>query len=407
MADLKSSLFAFFLICFCCCNVFTVAYRHYCKENRSYGQCELYENCATLRGIPLTDEMRNNTDCAKSGLSGDVVCCLRRNSIRIRTTTPATIRTTTRRIVYTTPTTPATTRTTTRRVYTAPTTPASILEKEYINPRGLALLNQNKCGSLNNDRVANGIDAKLGEYPWTALLLYAEKKPLCGGSVITDRFVLTAGHCIRDDLQLVRLGEHDLSTELDCSAAICQRCEEFSIDPQQKPFIHPDYDDSTKYKDLALIKLGRAIDFQAYNNIKPICLSITPSDCNVSPRDILVLAGWGLTNDGSQAQILQKGILRPETLDVCQGFYPYHTIDSSKLCIKSGRNHTASCQGDSGSPIFWKTKYPIGRFWGWHYTQIGLVSLGFGGRCGGLTSVPFIFENVTDSLAWITNTILK
>ncbi|XP_011180416.1 phenoloxidase-activating factor 3 isoform X1 [Zeugodacus cucurbitae] len=384
MAGLKPSLFACFLLCCCCCNVFTVAYQRYCRENGIHGQCGLYENCETLRGIPLTDEMRNNTDCANSGLSGDVVCCLRRSSRR-------TTRTTTRRIVYTTA-----------------TTPASLLEKEYINPRGLALLNQNKCGSLNNDRVANGIDAKLGEFPWSALLLYAEKKPLCGGSVITDRFVLTAAHCIRDDLQLVRLGEHDLSTAVDC-AKICQTYEEFGIDPQQKPFIHPDYDDSTKYKDIALIKLDRTIDFQTYNHIKPICLPITPSDYNLVPRAILVLAGWGLTekNERRQAEILQKGLLRFEPLDVCKELYPLYTVDNSKLCIKSGSNHTVSCQGDSGSPIFWKTRYSVGRFWRWHYTQIGLVSLGFGGRCGGLTERPFMYENVTDSLAWLTNTILK
>ncbi|XP_054091077.1 serine protease grass-like [Zeugodacus cucurbitae] len=285
----------------------------------------------------------------------------------------------------------------------------TIVEKEYRNPRGLALLNQHGCGYIDGDRVANGIDAKLGEYPWTALLLYAEKKPLCGGSVITDRFVLTAGHCIRDDLQLVRLGEHDLSTEVDCSSVICQTYDEFGIDPQQKPFRHPDYDVSTKYKDIALIKLDRTIDFQAYNNIKPICLPITPSDYNLVPMDILVLAGWGLTekNENRQTEILQKGLLRFEPLDVCQDLYSFHRIDISKLCIKSGRNHTASCEGDSGSPIFWKTKYPVRGFWRWHYTQIGLVSLGFGGKCGGLTSVPFIYENVTDSLAWITNTILK
>lgn len=61
----------------------------------------------------------------------------------------------------------------------------------------------------------------------------------------------------------MRLGEHDLSTEEDClSINLCQTYVDFGIDPMQQPLIHPDYDTVSKYKDVALIKLDRDIDFQ-------------------------------------------------------------------------------------------------------------------------------------------------
>lgn len=65
---------------------------------------------------------------------------------------------------------------------------------------GLAILEANKCGQSDGDRVANGEDANLMEFPWMALLVYTdgfEKSLSCGGSLITDQYVLTAAHCIR------------------------------------------------------------------------------------------------------------------------------------------------------------------------------------------------------------------
>ena len=50
--------------------------------------------------------------------------------------------------------------------------------------------------------IIGGQEADLNEFPWTALLHLrsseTNRTSTCGGSLISDRHVLTAGHCIKD-----------------------------------------------------------------------------------------------------------------------------------------------------------------------------------------------------------------
>lgn len=74
------------------------------------------------------------------------------------------------------------------------------------------------CGYSNvtHRRIVGGTPAKLGSFPWMALIGYSndlgETSFKCGGSLITKKHVLTAAHCLKSDLSSVRLGEHNLDT---------------------------------------------------------------------------------------------------------------------------------------------------------------------------------------------------
>lgn len=64
------------------------------------------------------------------------------------------------------------------------------------------------CGlaSEGGDRIVGGNSALRGSYPWQAAVVEkGTRKPFCGGSLINDKFVLTASHCFPPD--------HDTSRE--------------------------------------------------------------------------------------------------------------------------------------------------------------------------------------------------
>lgn len=60
------------------------------------------------------------------------------------------------------------------------------------------------CGKKfneGNDRIVGGETAQKREFPWqTAIVKTGSRKPFCGGSLINNRFILTAAHCVLDDL---------------------------------------------------------------------------------------------------------------------------------------------------------------------------------------------------------------
>lgn len=68
----------------------------------------------------------------------------------------------------------------------------------------------------------------IDEFPWMALLRYRHQDTGveqwgCGGTLVGRKTILTAAHCVEIEslglqrISFVRLGEHDVSKEIDCS----------------------------------------------------------------------------------------------------------------------------------------------------------------------------------------------
>lgn len=61
------------------------------------------------------------------------------------------------------------------------------------------VMNSRSCGVQAGDRISMGQVAKPFEFPWMALLALASGEFVCGGTLISNRFVLTAAHCTKFD----------------------------------------------------------------------------------------------------------------------------------------------------------------------------------------------------------------
>lgn len=63
------------------------------------------------------------------------------------------------------------------------------------------------CGIQNEEtRIIGGETTEIGEFPWMALLRYKKLDGTdagyqCGGTVITNRYILTAAHCLKGSFE--------------------------------------------------------------------------------------------------------------------------------------------------------------------------------------------------------------
>nr|CAI5846163.1 unnamed protein product [Callosobruchus analis] len=242
--------------------------------------------------------------------------------------------------------------------------------------------------------IVGGVQSGEKEFPHMAALGYGngeEKQWLCGGSLISEKFILTAAHCLSSkelgDVQVIRLGTTTLQTET---------LESMDYRVLRK-IPHPLYATGQQYNDIALIELDGTVKFTEY--ILPICLD----DGNGYTGIKLIATGWGrLQATGSVSKELQKVDLDYFPQDICQEKYskvskrdlPYGIDWQTQICAGSETEVKDSCQGDSGGPLQEK-------IFGRNYL-VGITSFGIG--CG-TPGIPGVYTKVSHYIPWIESVV--
>ncbi|XP_017061135.1 uncharacterized protein LOC108101336 [Drosophila ficusphila] len=236
--------------------------------------------------------------------------------------------------------------------------------------------------NLGSARIVNGHEAQESTTPWMAMIVNKEGLK-CGGTLITNRFVLTAAHCLLAGNLKVRLGAYHLRTE---ESAVVQ---EFEVD---ESYQHENYTELRH--DICLLRLAKRVKFTAH--IRPICLLLDPRHRNLEDmvRKFRIY-GWGQTEDGDFSQTLQWTSLHLHRRAECSKFYPEVTIGREHIC--AGRDKSGSCTGDSGGPLTGNIQIDRDRE---TVIQFGIVSFG-AENC----TYPTVFTNVMAHLDWIVDVV--
>ncbi|KAJ8925741.1 hypothetical protein NQ315_009589 [Exocentrus adspersus] len=286
-------------------------------------------------------------------------------------------------------------------------TPVNDKDSDIDNHRNINLLPEN-CGYiLGLDKISNGQNADLGEFPWMALLLYKARKGTtfgCGGTVISNRYILTAAHCItqlKTPLVGVRVGEYDISKTVDCetqgdgSTKCNGPVQDLSI---EKIIPHPkftkDYENQEGFNDIGLLRVAR---IKPAEHIIPICLPL--GEVRHSKLTRVIVTGWGITETdrNRNSNIIQKIALPVINQQECQRAYKTITISNKQICANGRQQDT--CNGDSGGALQ-TAKYLRGDT---RMVQYGVIS--FGGAVCGSGTYPGLYTNVEAYMDWILNNI--
>ncbi|XP_051692188.2 serine protease 27 isoform X1 [Oryctolagus cuniculus] len=244
------------------------------------------------------------------------------------------------------------------------------------------------------NRMVGGQDALAGEWPWQ-VSIQRNGSHFCGGSLISEQWVLTAAHCFPDTSdtslywvllgarQLVRPGPH-------AQYARVRRVES-----------NPLYQGMASSADLALVELAEPVTFTNY--ILPVC--VPDSSVVFETGTNCWVTGWGSPSEQDRLpnpRVLQKlGVPIIDTpkcnllysKDAEAGFQP-KTIEADMLCAGFAEGKKDACKGDSGGPLVCL----VGQSW----LQAGVISWGEG--CA-RRNRPGVYVRVTSHHAWIRRII--
>ena len=144
-------------------------------------------------------------------------------------------------------------------------------------------------------RIFDGTEAPENDFPWMAAIYFYNPAPeynrtyhVCGGSIVSDNYVVTAASCffnVHQDLFFlfsIKAGIHNIINGSE---------ETEQIRSVSRIFVHPNYNNATYLNDLALVRVSTAFNLKGLH-VQTVSLSNLTSVESMN----LVTIGWGVYN---------------------------------------------------------------------------------------------------------------
>ncbi|XP_033033059.1 coagulation factor X [Trachypithecus francoisi] len=250
------------------------------------------------------------------------------------------------------------------------------------NPFDLLDFNQTQPerGDNNLIRIVGGRECKNGECPWQALLINEENEGFCGGTILSEFYILTAAHCLYQAKRFkVRVGDWDTEQEEGGEAV-----HEVEVIIKHNRFTKETYD-----FDIAVLRLKSPITFRM--NVAPACLPERDwAESTLMTQKTGIVSGFGRTHEkgrqSTRLKMLEVPYVDRNSCKLSSSFI----ITQNMFCAGYHAKQEDACQGDSGGPHVTRFKDT--------YFVTGIVSWGEGcarkGKYG-------IYTKVTAFLKWI------
>ncbi|MFI3136489.1 MAG: serine protease [Methylococcaceae bacterium] len=197
-------------------------------------------------------------------------------------------------------------------------------------------------------KIIGGKTAETGAWPWmTAFVFSHSNSVFCGGSLIAPNWVLTAAHCMFDELP-VGSGRY-VPTDFSTFDMLINRSKLSATNGEritaEQVVIHPKFDRNSLINDLALVKLSTS------SSATPIETLPDFSNLDENGQNNAIALGWGNTSATTNKfpTSLQQVTLPIISNEQCKK--SLSDIDDYMLCAGLVTGGVDTCEGDSGGPL--------------------------------------------------------
>ncbi|XP_055642588.1 trypsin-1-like [Toxorhynchites rutilus septentrionalis] len=227
--------------------------------------------------------------------------------------------------------------------------------------------------SSRGHRIVGGFEISIEDAPHQ-VSLQTRGSHICGGSIISTKWVLTAAHCTDGSSVsslTVRVGssKHASGGEVINISRIVQ---------------HPQFSYSTIDYDYSLLQLKS--DLKLGGNVQKIALP--GQDEPVEDGTLCEVTGWGNTQNAAESRAILRAAYVPAVNQTsCDKAYTiYGGVTDRMICAGYQQGGKDACQGDSGGPLVANG------------TLVGIVSWGLG--CA-QPNYPGVYSRVAAARDWI------